>query len=83
MKITKKHIKKAEFEVVVDILCNRCNDSCKVTEDFDEYEGLIESTICFGYNSKYFGDMTEITFSLCEKCLFEITQDWKIPPEIK
>jgi hypothetical protein len=63
---------------VISIQCN----ACAVEEEAERFEGLTVHRF-FGYHSKLFGDMTEIEFHLCEKCLCNFTETFKIPPEVK
>ena len=83
MKITRIITETKEVEVIDDILCNKCGESCR-TDDFDfgNMEGLVEVAITGGYNSQYIGDMTQYTFSVCEKCLMDFVGTFKIPAEV-
>lgn len=87
MKIIKKiKVEKVvEEEVVEDILCNKCGRSCKngyYPEENPNYDGLIEVTVMGGYGAKL-GDMTAYTFSICEDCLKEIFNSFKIEVKIE
>jgi hypothetical protein len=79
MRITRKVKLEIEEEVVDDILCNKCGETC-----FDKYErnfeGLIEAHLCGGYGSKI-GDSLEVEFSLCETCLLELFDRCVIKPK--
>jgi hypothetical protein len=82
--IQKKKINK-EVEVIEEILCNKCGESCipgKHDEVYDAY-GLIEKTARGGYWSPELYDDVSYTFSLCEKCLRELFDSFKIPPQTK
>lgn len=75
-----KTVTKEEIEVI-DILCNKCGESCDNSgTGHSFYEGLIEETIDFGYGSNHFGDGTSVTFSICESCLKEYFSTFKIKP---
>jgi|SRR5579885_683329 len=65
-----------------EILCNRCAGPMRPLGTFNEqYEhGLENSAITGGYDSYHLFDMTTYTFSLCEKCLRELFNEFKIPP---
>jgi len=74
-----------EVEETYDVICNKCEYSLKVYESvhdngetYRDYEGLIAVRTSFGYHSKHFGDCTSIDFSLCEKCLWDLVQTFKI-----
>lgn len=72
--------------VTTDILCNKCGESCQ-PKDASEREGqflgwygLIEATVGGGYYSTHLDDGFEYTFSLCEPCLYELFQTFKLKP---
>ena len=71
--------------VTADILCNKCGSSCKLHEfeenDF-QWGGLIEAKIMGGYFSSHLEDCQYYTFSICEKCLKELFESFKIPVSI-
>ena len=81
MRITK--IAKVDREITTDIICNKCGESCK-EELLDEtmqmcsFYGLIEVTVTGGYCSTHLADGSSYTFSLCEKCLVELFESFKI-----
>lgn len=71
-------------EVIDDIVCNKCGGSCKSADEYDtNFYGLIETYIEGGYNSISLEDGMSYTFSLCEKCLKELFENFKIPVEKK
>ena len=76
MKIISREVQ--SVEVVSDIICNNCGVSCKTKSK--NYEGLIEVSVVGGYDSEHIGDYHELTFSICEKCLMEIINSFKIFP---
>lgn len=76
MKKTVNTIVTREETQLIDIICNKCENSLRGSCD---YEGLVEVEVGFGYDSKWFGDSNLISFSLCEKCLWELTRTFKIP----
>lgn len=74
------------------ILCNKCGNTCNLLEhlypnDTPYYSGLIKAKVIGGYNStpgNGFGalcDNSLYTFSLCEFCLDELFETFKIPVE--
>ena len=76
---------KEEIEKVEDILCNRCGKSCIPGKDDgnDDGYGLIEKTVIGGYWSPELYDDVSYTFSLCESCLRELFDNFKIHPQTK
>jgi hypothetical protein len=66
-------------DVVDDIICNKCAESCRTGDNDDgSFDGLIEVEACGSYWSKTIGDMNRYKFSLCEKCLVEFAKTFKI-----
>ena len=85
---TKKVKKQIISSEVVDIICNKCGKTCDNAKRYyksntPNYEGVENLRIDFGYMSEFFGDMTSIQFSVCEKCILDFTKAFKIPHEIK
>ena len=76
MKVSHKEPKTTEVEVIDDILCNQCGESCKQTLNF---EGLLEAHVQGGYGAKL-GDMDSYIFSICEDCLSTLFDGFKHPP---
>jgi hypothetical protein len=74
---TKKVTKEVIETVVEDVLCNKCGSS--LSDSYSNYEGLVEANFTGGYGSKI-GDMTQVTFSLCEDCLLELFKTFKHEP---
>lgn len=79
-----KKVKQAKVkkEIITDIICNKCGDSCVTlrsseTNEIMDSEGLIEHEVNFGYYSNHFQDGDRIQFSLCEKCLFDFVKTFK------
>jgi len=74
-------------EVVADILCDLCGESCRVipkeTEGFDGPERFSHSTLKFhghywsGYDCLFF------ELSLCEKCTMEIFERRKTATQLR
>lgn len=77
----KFHLEKIEVdkEVLDDIICNKCGRSCKDSSEMN-YEGLLEISVEGGYAS-ILGDTVKYTFSLCEECLKELFESFKIKCE--
>ena len=68
-----------KMEVVEDIICNKCGESLRV----DEYNfcGLEDAKVIGCYGSKHIGDLVEYEFHLCEKCVMELIESFKIPAD--
>ena len=66
---------------IIGVRCNKCGGSCdvRVGAGVVEREGLIETTVLFGYGSQNDGD--EHTFSLCEACLLALFSTFQIAPD--
>lgn len=79
MKVTKKI--QQEIEVVNDVICNKCGQSCRPSEEVPDFYGLIETSVTTGYESPALPDGMCYTFSLCEECLAELFSSFKIDPE--
>ena len=68
-----------------DVFCNKCGKSCRkyFDGDFSDIYGLDKCTVFGGYLSsnddKGLSDMTCYTFSMCEECLRELFNTFKIP----
>lgn len=81
MKILKT--KEQTVNVLVDIICNKCNKTCMRDFVLDRmFYG--ESLIYWpGYLSTEFEDDNKgYLIHICEKCIFELFSGCKIPPEI-
>jgi len=63
------------------MLCNNCGEIC--TKYHDETPvgnyGLVKAIVEGGYYSTYLEDCYRYEFNLCEKCLKEIFEKFKIP----
>lgn len=74
--------KTVQQEIVEDVLCNMCGSSCGIKlGETKEYYGLIEITVSGGYASPKLGDCSLYRFSICEYCLDELFNKFKIPVE--
>lgn len=65
---------------VEDVVCNRCGKTC-MSKQGERY-GL-SAVVGGGYESTHLEDMTSYQFDLCEKCLVELFEGFKIKPEAK
>lgn len=75
---------------IAECRCNKCGvDMMKWDKDIGEkpfalgYYGLVDATVSGGYSSDALSDCTIYTFSLCEKCLMELFEQFKEPPKIE
>jgi len=78
-KIKKEKITKT-IEIIDDVLCNKCGRSCKMQNVSDLY-GLIETEVHTGFCSPKLGDCNIFIFSLCEFCLSELFDTFKLKVE--
>lgn len=67
--------------VTKDVLCNKCGESCKLPTSSLQFYGLIETKVSGGYDSIILDDLHTYTFSLCEACLKELFETFKLPVE--
>lgn len=65
---------------IEDVVCNRCGRSC-MSQKGERY-GL-SAIVGGGYESTHLEDMTSYQFDLCEKCLVELFEGFKIKPQVK
>ena len=73
---------KIEYEELCPkILCNSCGESCEIELFPGEKEqyGLIDCRVRGGYSSSYLEDGILYRFDICEKCLKNIFDNFKIP----
>jgi hypothetical protein len=77
MRITKNITE--EVEIVTDVICNMCGESCLSKRSFN---GIIDAYVEGGFDSTHLKDCTRYTFSVCEKCVKEWFDNFKIPVEI-
>jgi protein-arginine kinase activator protein McsA len=78
-----KQTKLVEKEVVEDVLCNKCGESCKDYVDAaHEFFNLNHATITpdFGYGSRLY-DMDSWEVHICESCYAEFEATFKIKPK--
>lgn len=74
--LMKRIIREVSYEE--DVRCNKCGGSCKVDGAPGQY-GLIKQSVHGGYGSTALSDMTEYRFSMCEQCLSDLFESFKIP----
>lgn len=76
-----KKTKIIKTEVIVDVICNNCGESCRSKAINENFEGLIEIEVNGSYGTEFLDDMTKYKFSLCEKCLSNMFSKFKMQPE--
>jgi hypothetical protein len=65
-----------EVEEIVDIFCNKCGMSCK--GHIGNFNGLIEAKVSGSFDSTHLDDGDMYCFSLCERCLKELIDSFKL-----
>jgi len=67
-----------------EILCNRCGGPQRPLGTHNEQypHGLEDAEVTGGYESYHLFDMTTYKFSICEKCLREMFNQFKIKPTV-
>jgi protein-arginine kinase activator protein McsA len=84
--IKRKTIKvEEEKQVIEDVICNMCGETCvtyrgRTDGEVYEVDGL-SAVVCGGWGSKIIGDTVEYKWDLCEKCTMDIIEKLKIPAE--
>ncbi|OGZ57864.1 MAG: hypothetical protein A3B96_03510 [Candidatus Spechtbacteria bacterium RIFCSPHIGHO2_02_FULL_43_15b] len=80
------HTEFATKEVVDDIICNACGNSCKYASS-DDYGGIrlvalefADLSVEWGYGSEKDGERHES--ALCESCYDKFVKSFKIPPVV-
>lgn len=68
------------IEEIVDIFCNKCGMSCK--GHVGNFNGLIEAKVSGGYDSTHLSDGDCYAFSLCESCLIQIINKFKLNAKV-
>jgi len=81
MRISHEEQRVEIVEVVDDIICNRCGESCRHPSLSCNAYGLVEAEVSGGFGARL-GDMVRYTFSICERCLEQLFDGFKHPPEI-
>ena len=66
------------------ILCSRCGECMRPLGTMNEQypHGLENAEVTGGYDSYHLFDMTTYKFSICEKCLRELFNQFKIKPTV-
>ncbi len=77
----KTEVVSKEIEVISDIICNKCGNSCRSKIYTSAFEGLLEVAVRGGYGSSHLGDNEEYVFSLCELCLIKFMDTFTISPD--
>lgn len=72
-----------QAEVVDDILCNKCGVSLKRGDDPKlGFRGMVEVIVEGAVGSPKLVPGNEYAFSLCEHCLVELWETFKLPVEM-
>lgn len=82
MKITEQKTETVTRDVVTDIRCNLCGESCLDTHETHNNLG-VEVNIHGCYGSAFPADMTSWKFHLCELCVTFLVSRFKLFPEIE
>lgn len=69
-----------ETSAIKDVICNKCGKSCFDTMNFN---GLINAEVYGSYDSKILEDFKKYKFDLCEVCLKDLFDSFKISVDIK
>jgi len=80
MQIEKIEKETIEISKVKDVICNKCGKSCLNLSNFN---GLINATVYGAYDSIVLEDLKKYKFDLCEMCLKDLFDSFKISVEIK
>lgn len=83
MEKTEKITKTQTTDVTVDILCNKCGESClKKAPGWADggYEGLINCWVEGGVYSTRLGWDVAYRFDICEDCLMDWFETFKLDP---
>jgi len=75
MRITESIEKKVVVEEITAIMCDKCANFT----DLDYANSVQHIEISFGYGSRYDGET--LSFDLCEDCLMEFVNKFKIEPK--
>lgn len=74
---------------VFEILCNNCGkniikspETCRAQSSCSTSGNLIGITVDGNYDSFYLFDGTSYTFSICEECLRNMFENFKIKPKV-
>lgn len=77
MKTFKKEVKEV---FVTDMLtCNKCGQKQDVSDTNDGECVEVNHTFGYSANPNLFGDMTFVSFDLCERCVFELVKTFAVP----
>lgn len=70
--------KQVVYKEETDVICNKCGQTCKPKYNHIGLCGYISGC----YESELFEDNVDYLFDLCEKCVWDLVQTFKIPVEI-
>lgn len=64
-----------EQKVLSELICDRCNKSISLSDDFREFQESYSIRFTGGYTS-VFGDMNNISCDLCQECLKDLIGEY-------
>ena len=78
---TKKVSCEEQHDQIVDLLCNVCGESQKFDSPLGTsyYHDAVHIDYRMGYFSRVYGDDTQISCEICEKCFQAFAATFKIP----
>ncbi|RLQ93688.1 hypothetical protein D9X91_17050 [Falsibacillus albus] len=71
--------RKIPKKVAISITCNKCGNTKKLSDIWDEYE-FQSFSITFGYGSLF--DDQKWEFDICDTCLADFVKTFKHSPDI-
>ena len=71
-----------ESDKVVSIRCDICGYAYTPQESPFNPSKMIHIEHAFGYESAYFGDMSELKIDICEKCLYDWVKSHGLYPSV-
>jgi hypothetical protein len=72
-KVSREHLANANES---EIFCNKCSMSCR--GHIGNFNGLIEARVSGAYDSSHIEDGAIYIFSLCEKCVMDLVNSFKL-----
>jgi hypothetical protein len=86
----KEQLEAAYADRTTELHCNKCGENMKrFSTDADGetfcvgYYGLVDAELSGGFYSDPLSDCTTYRFSLCEKCVMELFETFKVPPHVE
>lgn len=90
LKMKSSEWEKESGEIYKEYTCNKCGETCRVKEgvrhgkedDRGSPYGLINGIVRGGYFSPVLSDVTAYCFDMCEKCVQQLFDSFKIPVDM-